>query len=170
MIGWRTMHPALRALAVLLVLAAVLEAVNYTTDLVNVVGWPDDALNHLYALPAPALLCGGRAARVARASERTAWALIALGLLIYAGGNVYWSLALADLDEAPFPSPADGLWLGGYLFFYVGDRAARPRAAAAPRARLWLDGLIAALTVAAVSAAVVFKAVRDATGGDSAAS
>ena len=35
--------------------------------------------------------------------------------------------------------------------------------------RLWLDGLIAALTVAAISAAIVFKTVRAATGGDTAA-
>jgi diguanylate cyclase (GGDEF)-like protein len=114
-----------------------------------------------------AVLCGLRA--VDRREERTAWALIALGLLIYAGGNVYWSLVLANLEEAPFPSPADGLWLGGYLFFYIGivllARARLPRLGA----RLWLDGLIAALTVAAISAAVVFKAVRSATGGDTAA-
>jgi two-component system, cell cycle response regulator len=111
-----------------------------------------------------ALLCALRA--IDRRVERIAWALLALGLLIYAGGNVYWSLALADLDEAPFPSPADGLWLGGYLFFYAGivllARARLPRLGA----RLWLDGLIAALTIGALSAAVVFKTVREATGGD----
>jgi two-component system, cell cycle response regulator len=111
-----------------------------------------------------ALLCALRA--IDRRVERIAWALLALGLLIYAGGNVYWSLALADLDEAPFPSSADGLWLGGYLFFYAGivllARARLPRLGA----RLWLDGLIAALTIAALSAAVVFKTVREATGGD----
>jgi two-component system, cell cycle response regulator len=49
------------------------------------------------------------------------------------------------------------------------DRAARAQPDAAARLRLWLDGLIAALTVAAVSASVVFKAVRGATGGDTAA-
>ena len=70
-----------------------------------------------------ALLCAMRA--IARRDERVAWALLALGLALYAGGNIYWSLALADLEEAPFPSIADGLWLGCYLFFYVGDRAAR---------------------------------------------
>jgi diguanylate cyclase (GGDEF)-like protein len=111
-----------------------------------------------------ALVCGLRA--VTRGRERLAWALIAVGLAVYAGGNVYWSLVLADLDEAPFPSPADGLWLGAYLYFYVGivllARARMPRLGA----RLWLDGLIAALTVAALSAAVVFKAVRETTGGD----
>ena len=35
--------------------------------------------------------------------------------------------------------------------------------------RLWLDGVVAALTVSAFSAAVVFGAVHAATGGDTAA-
>jgi two-component system, cell cycle response regulator len=106
---------------------------------------------------------------VARPRERLAWALIAVGLALYAGGNWYWSLALADLEEAPYPSVADGLWLGFYPLAYVAivllARSRMPRLGF----RLWLDGLIAALTVAAISAAVVFKAVRASTGGDPAA-
>jgi diguanylate cyclase (GGDEF)-like protein len=111
-----------------------------------------------------AALCGLRV--IGHKGERVAWALLAVGLAVYASGNVYWSQALADLDAPPYPSVADGLWLGGYLFFYVAivllARARLPRLGA----RLWLDGLIAALTVAALSAAIVFKAVRETTGGD----
>ena len=111
-----------------------------------------------------AMLCGIRV--VARPDERVAWSILGAGLAVYAGGNVYWSLVLADLEETPFPSLADGLWLVSYPLFYVAivllARARMPRLGV----RLWLDGLIAALTVAAVSAAVVFKAVRGATGGD----
>jgi diguanylate cyclase len=111
-----------------------------------------------------ALLCGVRV--VARSEERVAWSILALGLAVYAGGNIYWSQVLADLEEAPFPSVADGLWLVSYPLFYVAIvllvRSRMPRLGV----RLWLDGLIAALTVAALSAAVVFKAVRGATGGD----
>ena len=114
-----------------------------------------------------ALVCGLRA--FSRRDERVAWILLALGLAVYASGNVYWSQVLADLDDPPYPSPADGLWLGAYLFFYVAivllAKSRLPRLGA----RLWLDGLIAALTIAAVSAAVVFKAVRESTGGDTAA-
>jgi two-component system cell cycle response regulator len=114
-----------------------------------------------------ALVCGLRA--FSRRDERIAWVLLALGLAVYASGNVYWSQALAELDAPPFPSLADGLWLGAYLFFYVAivllAKSRLPRLGA----RLWLDGLIAALTVAALSAAVVFKTVREATGGDTAA-
>ena len=106
---------------------------------------------------------------IARRQERLAWTLVAVGLALYSGGNWYWSLALANLEEAPYPSIADGLWLGFYPLAYVAiallARSRMPRLGF----RLWLDGLIAALTVAAISAAVVFKAVRASTGGDSAA-
>ncbi|HEY6692783.1 MAG TPA: HD domain-containing phosphohydrolase [Solirubrobacteraceae bacterium] len=136
--------------------------------------WPNSTLDGAFmetiydgVLLGSALLCGLRAA--ARREERAAWGLFALGLALYAGGNIYWSLALADLDEAPFPSIADGLWLSFYPLAYVAiallAKARMPRLGV----RLWLDGVIAALTVAAISAAVVFKAVRASTGGDTAA-
>jgi two-component system, cell cycle response regulator len=136
--------------------------------------WPQDTVDTplmqaLYdsVLLGAAVLVGIRA--VARREERLAWGLIAVGLAIYSGGNWYWSLALADLEEAPFPSLADGLWLGFYPLAYAAivllARSRMPRLGF----RLWLDGLIAALTVAAISAAVVFKAVRASTGGDAAA-
>src|SRR5215203_2499077 len=96
-----------------------------------------------------------------RPGERVAWSLLALGLALYAGGNIYWSLALADLDDPPYPSIADALWLGFYPLAYVAivllAKARIPRLGV----RLWLDGIIAALTVAAISAAVVFKTVRE---------
>jgi two-component system, cell cycle response regulator len=136
--------------------------------------WPNSTLDGAFmetiydgVLLGSALLCGLRAA--ARREERAAWGLFALGLALYAGGNIYWSVALADLDEAPFPSIADGLWLSFYPLAYVAiallAKARMPRLGV----RLWLDGVIAALTVAAISAAVVFKAVRASTGGDTAA-
>jgi two-component system cell cycle response regulator len=142
--------------------------------IVTVGPWPNSTLDGAFmetiydgVLLGSALLCGLRAA--ARREERAAWGLFALGLTLYAGGNIYWSLALADLDEAPFPSIADGLWLSFYPLAYVAiallAKARMPRLGV----RLWLDGVIAALTVAAISAAVVFKAVRASTGGDTAA-
>src|SRR3954465_10926495 len=133
--------------------------------------WPNSTLDGrlmdtIYngVLLGAALLCALRA--TARRQERLPWALLAIGLALYAGGNIYWSLALAALDEAPYPSIADGLWLSFYPLAYVAivllARSRMPRLGV----RLWLDGLIAALTVAALSAAVVFKAVRASTGGD----
>jgi two-component system, cell cycle response regulator len=150
-------------------------ALGLLTQLVATLGpWPSTLLDgrpmdtiYNAILLGAAVLCGMRAA--SRREERAAWAIIAVGLALYAGGNVYWSWVLADLDEAPYPSIADGLWLSFYPLAYVAivllARARMPRLGI----RLWLDGLIAALTVAALSAAIVFKAVRASTGGDAAA-
>jgi two-component system cell cycle response regulator len=146
-------------------------AAGFAVHVVVTLGpWPNSTLDGRFmdtlyngVLLGAALLCALRA--TARREERLPWALLAIGLALYAGGNIYWSLALADLDEAPYPSIADGLWLSFYPLAYVAivllARSRMPRLGV----RLWLDGLIAALTVAAVSAAVVFKAVR-VTGGD----
>jgi two-component system cell cycle response regulator len=138
---------------------------------VTVGPWPNSTLDGRFMdslydaiLLGSALLCALRA--VARREERLPWTLFAIGLALYAGGNIYWSAALAGLDEPPYPSVADGLWLSFYPVAYVAivllARARMPRLGM----RLWLDGVIAALTVAAISAAIVFKAVRASTGGD----
>ena len=155
-------------------LAAVLVAGLAVQVVVTLGPWPNSTLDGTVMdtiydaiLLGSALLCAMRV--IARREERIPWALLALGLALYAGGNIYWSVALADLEEAPFPSIADGLWLSFYPLAYVAiallARARMPRLGV----RLWLDGVIAALTVAAISAAVVFKAVRASTGGDAAA-
>src|SRR5437899_2320188 len=63
------------------------------------------------ALPlAAAAACLGRAALVRR--ERLAWGVLGAGILSWTLGNLYWTLALVDLPEPPFPSLADALWLG----------------------------------------------------------
>jgi len=154
--------------------AAVLVAGLVMQVVVTLGPWPNATLDGAFmetiydgVLLGSALLCAMRV--IARRDERVAWSLLALGLALYAGGNIYWSVALAGLEEAPFPSIADGLWLSFYLLAYVAiallAKARMPRLGV----RLWLDGIIAALTVAAISAAIVFKAVRSATGGDTAA-
>ena len=59
-----------------------------------------------------AVLCLARV--VVLREERTAWALIGTGLLLWALGDIYWTFVLAGLDQPPFPSLADV----GYLSFY----------------------------------------------------
>ncbi|MEY2515995.1 MAG: hypothetical protein QOJ89_3353, partial [bacterium] len=93
--------------------------------------------------------------------------------LVLAGGMVLWSLAdlcfLASYGVEgipPFPNGTDALYLGSYVCFYAGVvllLSARLRPV--PRA-LWLDGIVAGLTLAAFTAAFVFKAVLGSTEGD----
>jgi two-component system, cell cycle response regulator len=98
-------------------------------------------------------------------SERAAWLTIAAAILAWAAAEIYWTAAILNNPEPPYPSPADI----GYLAFY-------PLAAAGVyllvRARtgeldwrLWMDGLIAGLGTAALGAALVFEFVADHASG-----
>ena len=113
------------------------------------------------------VLCGLRVLRTS-GRERTAWALIAAGIVVWTLGDVYWSAVLADKANIPVPSPADA----GYLLFVPLTFAGivlliRARVAHVPRT-LVADGVSAALAVGAVSAAVVVQAVLG-IGGSTAA-
>jgi PAS domain S-box-containing protein len=48
--------------------------------------------------------------------HRVAWSLIALGLVAWNAGDIFYYAVLAGDPSPPFPSPGDGL----YLFLYVG--------------------------------------------------
>jgi len=108
-----------------------------------------------------AAACLLRAALVRR--ERLAWVLLGLGLLLFAGGDIYFAAALAERETVPIPSPADG----GYLAFYPLAYAAlvallRARIGTFPVAR-WLDGAIVGSAVAALAAAFALGPILDAS-------
>jgi diguanylate cyclase (GGDEF)-like protein len=110
-----------------------------------------------------AVVCAWRA--VAIRQERAAWALFALGLVAWGLGDLYFTLALWDLQEIPVPSPADAGYLALYPFF-IGGLAVlgRARGGAADRS-LWVDAAIGALAVAALAATLLFDAIVSSTGG-----
>jgi diguanylate cyclase (GGDEF)-like protein len=101
-----------------------------------------------------------------RGREGLAWGLIGAGSLLWACGDVYWTLVLADNAVIPVPSVSDA----GYLIFYPLVFAGlclllRARVEGAPKT-LWVDGLTAALAAGAMSAAVVLQAVLHTVGGN----
>jgi two-component system, cell cycle response regulator len=105
--------------------------------------------------------CLARAVLVRR--ERTAWLLIGAGLLIWTGGEIYYEVAVSISGSVPIPSPADA----GYLLFYPLTYAGlivllRERIGSFPSTR-WLDGLIAGLAVAALTAALALGPIADAS-------
>ena len=108
-------------------------------------------------------LCGLRAWRSTK-GERAAWAMLTLGMAGFAAGDVYYTVALKNLDEPPFPSLADAGYLSIYPAAYAGlvllVRARAPRMSSA----LWLDGLVCGLACAAVGAALVFGVVASTEG------
>ncbi len=96
-------------------------------------------------------------------SERLAWTLLGIGLLLYTAAEIYFAAVLADRASIPIPSLADAGWLGFYPFAYAAlavllrDRLGSFSVAAR------LDGLIVGTAVAGLAAALVLKPIVDAS-------
>jgi two-component system, cell cycle response regulator len=104
-----------------------------------------------------ALICGARALRVRE--ERLAWALIGVALVTWSAADLYYSAVLGKLAEPPFPSVSDAGWLFFYPAFWVAVVLLMRRRVRAFHASLWLDGLVAALGMAACVAALVLPPI-----------
>jgi two-component system, cell cycle response regulator len=95
--------------------------------------------------------CFARALLVER--ERSAWAVIGLGLAVWTSGEIYYSLAFSAGQVVPIPSLADAGYLAFYPIAYVGLIMLLRARVGAFSAAQWLDGLIVGSAVAAVAAA-----------------
>jgi two-component system cell cycle response regulator len=116
-----------------------------------------------------AVVLGAALVVLARAAlfgaERKAWLALGVGLLLWALAQTYYSAVLYYASPAPFPSPADF----GFLAFYPASYVALVLLLRARVAHLdplaWVDGLIGALAVAGVAAALIFPPVLEALEG-----
>ena len=165
-VSWRAMPVGVRVLLGALVGVLMLVAIHDATP------WLD-AIEPVYAMLFNGVVVGSAVLCVARGAlgrgERVAWTVIGVSFAVWAGGNLYWQFALSELTEAPYPSVADAFWLGFIPVCYLGVVLLASKRMPQLDSRLWLDGIIAALTTGAISAAVVFGAVHASTGGDAAA-
>ena len=121
----------------------------------------------LVIFPAAAVLCGAHGFR--RDGERVAWLLLALGLLLRGFGIAYFTIFQWDLQAIPTPSPADGFWLAVYPPWYAGLFLLFRARVGAVGWRVGVDGLIGALGMGAIAAAIVFDAVLHNVEGSAAA-
>jgi diguanylate cyclase (GGDEF)-like protein len=98
--------------------------------------------------------------------NRPAWILIALAVTSWSIGDIYWSVAFADAEVIPVPSPADAFYVSMYPLAYVGlILLARAGARRLP-ASVWLDGIVCALAAGAVFSAITLADVLAQAGGD----
>ena len=101
-----------------------------------------------------------RALRVPQ--ERSAWAAIGAGLLLYAVGSTVYNL---DGSAVAFPSLADAFWLSLLPLSLIGMVALVRARHLHVSASLWLDGLIGGSVVAAIAAVFVLQPVVELTTG-----
>ncbi len=123
-----------------------------------------DAFLYNALLIASAAFCLARG--LVRSEGRLPWTLVGLGLTLWVIGDLYYELAFANVDEVPFPSIADAFYLLLYPFVFVGLGLLLRSRVQDLRADLWVDGLIAGLTIAGLGAALVFGVVVGDLGGD----
>ena len=101
--------------------------------------------------------CGWRAAVVRE--ERLAWSLVAAGLEVYALGGALYLGYVAGEPVPPFPSIADWCWLGMYPLVLAGLALLLRGRGLGSHASVWLDGLVGALALATLGAALIFEPV-----------
>jgi diguanylate cyclase (GGDEF)-like protein len=105
-------------------------------------------------------------ARSLRGREGMAWGLIGLGSLLWASGDIYWTLVLAKREVIPVPSISDAGYLAFYPLVFAGlCLLLSARVEGTPRT-LWVDGITAALAAGALSAAIVLQTLLDTVGGN----
>lgn len=116
-----------------------------------------------------AVVLGAAALVLARAmrvpAERAAWLALGTGLMLWALGQTYYSVVLYYASPAPFPSPADLGFLAFYPASYIGLILLLRARVAHLEPLAWVDGLIGALAVAGVAAALIFPPVLGALEG-----
>lgn len=104
-----------------------------------------------------------------KGSNRYVPALLGIMVALWVAANVYWTIALKHAENAPYPSLADAGWLLSYVPAYVALVLIIRRRAISFLPSVWLDGVGAALVVAALSSAFVITPIAQAAEGSTAA-
>jgi two-component system, cell cycle response regulator len=159
--GWSRMRWVLTSLGALLAACAIHAVAGFDA---GPLAWLLEKWGYNVVLVGSGLACLARGIRIRE--ERAAWLTMGVGVVGWALGNVYYTVVLWNLDPIPIPSLSDVLWLGYYPIVYVAVAMLLRARIARFHASLWVDGALAALAVAALSAAVVFQSVLQSTGGD----
>jgi len=103
------------------------------------------------------MLCA--AAAIRRSADRAQWVLLTAALALWTIGDGLWTFWLESLQPVPYPSVADVAYVLGYVCFFAGLSTVLVRRLRHRAAALWLDGLVAGFTLAAVGWALVVPTI-----------
>ncbi len=95
------------------------------------------------------------------AEERAAWVVISLALTSWTFGELWYAI----FQPETYPSMADAGFIGFYPLLYIGIVLLLRSRVRSLADTLWLDGITAALTAAAIGAAVIVEVVLESTEG-----
>ncbi|MFN8223407.1 MAG: diguanylate cyclase [Gaiellales bacterium] len=112
-----------------------------------------------YAIELMALLLA--AARATRQPGRAAWTAIAVGIGMYVTAELVWLIRYSGVENPPYPSFADALYLGFFPPVYVGIALLLRARVNDVKAGLWIDGVALACSAAALASALLIDAVLD---------
>lgn len=155
--------PALFAAGFVVLAALVLSRVGPLNASFSRPHWVTDAL-YLGVNLIAAALCLLRAGRYGE--NRLAWRLIGVGMLCSGAATAYSHLVLRGMIEVPYPSLSDVGWLAFYVLLFAGVMMLLRGRLREARLTLWVDSVLAMLTLAALVAAFVYEPVIAATGGE----
>jgi len=100
--------------------------------------------------------------------ERTAWLVMAAGIVSFTAADAYYVLVLSKMAAVPFPSAADAMYLAFYPAAYVALCLLLRVRGSRFSLSIWLDGLSVLLGLAAIGVAVFVPRVLADIGGDAA--
>ena len=102
-----------------------------------------------------ATLCSWRA--IARRRGRWGWGTLAVGLWFFTAGSVLWTTWVQYLTPQPYPSISDAAFLTFFVFAFPGIGLLVRETVPHTSKTIWIDGLIAALGVAALESILVIS-------------
>lgn len=110
-----------------------------------------------------ATLCTWRA--IVRRRGRWGWGALAVGLWFFTAGSVLWTTWVQYLIPQPYPSISDAAFLTFFVFAFPGIGLLVRETVPHTSKTIWVDGLIAALGVAALESILVITPIIKASAG-----
>jgi diguanylate cyclase len=155
--GVRTLQVVTGALVLLYLASTVLRAPGTSSNFYDV-----GIANLGYA--GCTILCAWRA--IARRPGRWGWGALACGLLLFTAGSVLWTTWVQYFTPVPYPSIADACFLAFFFLAFLGIGLLVRETVPKTSRTIWVDGLIAALGVAALEATLVIGPIAHGNTGD----